>query len=112
MANVDMTNPAHLERMCKLYNITSVKASHAFYTAIFNNLNVRLQYGLARQSKSKGGLRQFLWKRWLFIEQNPENNSKYGKMARAGAKIMWVIDVEATTNAYCAVVINGKLRKL
>jgi len=42
-----------------------------------------------------------------YIEQNPNSNSQYGRRARAGAKIMWVIRLR--DNAWLGYVEDGKV---
>jgi hypothetical protein len=40
-----------------------------------------------------------------FVEQNPDKPSSYGKLAKAGHQIMWVINYK--TDKYIAKVIDG-----
>jgi hypothetical protein len=41
---------------------------------------------------SRQGLRFLIVEGYTFLEQNPEKNSVWGKMAKDGHKILWVIE--------------------
>ena len=60
--------------------------------------------------KFKNKIRYIEVENHRFVEQNQEKPSKYGTMARAGAKIMWVINTKS--NKYEALVVDGKYSTL
>jgi len=63
------------------------------YRSLFNNKNsVEIDgeiYHLSTTSKS--GLRFFHIGDYKFIEQNPQKASRWGKLAREGSQILWVM---------------------
>jgi len=60
-------------------------------------------------TKTAGGLRQVKTPGWLFIEQNPHKPSKWGKMAKEGHKIMWVI--RRADNKWFGRVVDGVVQR-
>jgi hypothetical protein len=60
--------------------------------------------------KFKNKIRYIEVENHRFVEQNQDKPSKYGTMARAGAKIMWVINTKS--NKYEALVVDGKYSTL
>jgi len=87
----------------------SFKIILQFFKGMFLNLPVRIKGKTFPLIKIKG-LRAFKLGNLLFIEQNPDKNSRWSKMAKAGAKILWVIDKKR--NKYLFQVINNKVIKL
>ncbi len=69
-------------------------ASKVAYEAIFSDRDEVEIDGQKRMitKTSKQGLRSIELDGYTFIEQNPEKNSAWGKMARGGSKILWVIE--------------------
>jgi len=109
---VNMLCSAHMERVAELVGTSEVKIAHCVWVAIFNDLSfVQLpNKSTISASRNAGGLRQFRWGRWLFIEQNPLTGSNWARRAVGGSRIMWVINVEATVNKYAARVVDGRLK--
>jgi hypothetical protein len=70
------------------------------YEAIFGNQEIveiaDEQYQVQRTSRAK--LRFIRIKEYMFLEQNPAKGSRWGKMAREGHNILWVL----LNNAYHA----------
>ena len=56
----------------------------------------------------KSGLKYVDIDEFRFVEQNPNKNSNWAKMARAGKKIVWIFKHQS----YYARVIDGKFTKL
>ncbi len=79
-----------------------------FYTNLFSGKDVKIGNKLIKL-ENRNGLKQYRWKDLLIIEQNPMKQSLYGKMAKNGSKIMWIID--SKNNKYLYVVINGRIIK-
>ncbi len=113
---IDLRNPKHIARLAELSKCEAkeVKPVHAFFWGVFRGMKrVILPSGATIwKTRSKGGLFQFRMGKFLFIEQNIKTGSWYAKQAKAGAHIMWVIDVEASNNTYVARVIEGRVKKL
>ncbi|MGQ4876514.1 MAG: hypothetical protein ACP6IY_20815 [Promethearchaeia archaeon] len=64
----------------------------AIYDAIFNNLeNVKIENNEIPIKKFSSGIRYIDYGGYRFIEQNRNKPSQWGKKARKGHKIMWVI---------------------
>ena len=112
---VDMRKIEHLAKLLDycpgVERASQIKVAHAVFWALFCNMKgVVLRDGnMILASRSKRGLRQLRWGKWLFIEQNPKTDSKWAKMVHAGNRVMWVINVEDSANAYVARVVNGQL---
>lgn len=83
--------------------------SHYMFTAIFNGLKTVVLRDLKEISLTTKGanIKCFETNRFLFIEQNKNKSSKFGHMAKNGAKIMWIIRKE--DNTYIGRVQNGTL---
>lgn len=47
---------------------------------------------------------------YIYLEQNPKKGSRFGQMARQGAKILWII--HAPTNQWVKRVIDQKVKEL
>ena len=83
---IDMRKISHLSRLLDLCRdaeqASDLRPAHAFFWAIFKNMKgVILRNGnLVLISRSKKGLRQARWGRYLFIEQNPKTGSKWAGM--------------------------------
>jgi len=111
---VNMLCPAQMKRVAELVGVpvSEVKIAHCVWIAIFNNIPfVQLpNKSTITASRTAGGLRQFRWGRWLFIEQNPNSGSEWASRANGGSHIMWVINVEATVAKYAARVVDGRLK--
>jgi len=65
----------------------------AAYTGIFNNQDSIEESGKRYylQYTSLQQLRKFTIDGYNYIEQNPDKNSKWARMARGGSQIMWVM---------------------
>ena len=57
-----------------------------------------------------GGLRRYDVGNLLIIEQNPQKNTSWAKLARKGHKILWIIDTKF--NRYLVRVEDGKITRL
>jgi hypothetical protein len=64
------------------------------YKNIFNDRETVEIDGKTRKIKrtSRQGLRFLILDGYTFLEQNPEKNSVWGKMAKDGHKILWIIN--------------------
>jgi hypothetical protein len=60
--------------------------------------------------KSGGTIKRTQIGDYTYLEQNPHSVSQYGKMAREGHKILWII--HHPTDRYVGRVIDGKVEKL
>lgn len=60
--------------------------------------------------KSGGTIKRTTIGQYTYSEQNPHSYSQYGKMAREGHKILWIIHYP--TDRYVGRVMDGKVEKL
>jgi len=91
--------------------LTKPTLSHYMFTAIFGNLSkviLRNNTTIKRSNKNIN-ISCFETKRFLFLEQNQNKDSQYGRRAKNGSRIMWVIRKE--DNTYIGRVENGTLYK-
>jgi hypothetical protein len=68
-------------------------ASEAYHNIFSNKETIEID-GKTRRIKrtSRQGLRFLIVDEYTFLEQNPEKNSVWGKMAKDGHKILWIIN--------------------
>lgn len=97
------------ERNC--YVLAKPTLAHYMFTGIFCNLKkIVLRDGTVIKRSYKGrNIAYFETKRFLFIEQNKDKNSKSGERTRLGSKLMWIIRKE--DGSYIGRVENGELIK-
>jgi hypothetical protein len=60
-----------------------------------------------RKLFKSGTVRGFDIEGWRWIEQNPQTGSYYAEQAKAGKKIVWIINIE--TKEWKALIIDGKM---
>jgi len=79
------------------------------YTAMFeNNKNVELENVEYSIKKFSSGVKYLDYFGYRFIEQNRQKKSEWGKKAREGHKIMWVIK----GRRYMYQIFDGEFREL
>lgn len=68
-------------------------AAKKAFEAIFSD-DKMVEYGDKQRTikHSARGLRFVVIGRYTFLEQNPKKNSVWGKLARDGHKILWIIE--------------------
>jgi len=80
-----------------------------FYKAMFAGKDV--YYKKVKIPLRKiGGLKRYDINNLLFIEQDPHKKTEWGKRAKKGAKICWIIDTK--WNKYLYRIEDGKITKL
>ena len=79
------------------------------YEAIFSNqYSVEIDGRLYPIHQTKSGLRNVTYSDVWFIEQNPEKDSRYAKLAQEGHQILWGLK----KRMYVLRVMDGKFTQL
>ena len=73
----------------------------------YNNTPVKVHIV---KMKAGGTIKRVTIGDYTYLEQNPNSVSQYGRMARAGHRILWIIHFP--TERYVGRVIDGEVRKL
>jgi hypothetical protein len=113
MLNVENeADKALLMNLCKTSKLT---LSHFCWFMIFFSgerkiESLELRGHIYSVRKTSGGLRKIDTENYLFIEQNPQKDSEWGKLARSGYKIMWII--RKADNKFIGKVMDGTLEQL
>ena len=60
--------------------------------------------------RSGGTIKRLTIGHYTYLEQNPHSTSEYGRLARAGHKILWIIHFP--TQRYVGRVVDGKVTQI
>jgi hypothetical protein len=92
----------------------STQLPAAVWQHFFHNCELYYQNDLYQSTKvnlkSGGEIKKLTIGHYTYLEQNPHSTSEWGRMARLGHKILWIIHYP--TQRYVGRVVDGKVTQI